>query len=273
MRALPLICAVLGAYIFRGFAGALIGYGVGLLLNNMLNRPNISTGNPHTTTQGHPNMGGGYNRNERYTDHASTSRDEFLNSLLLLSAQIIQADGKIMHSEMEHVREFWRQNFGEDSVESANARLLAYFEQRKSMTDTEWKQQIVSSCYRLRQILTSESRSQIISFLCSIAKADGKIDPAEVTELKRVATYLGFDASSIDQLLNMGGNTLEQAYKVLGVSPDATDDEVKRAYRKMALQYHPDKVATLGDDVRAAAEKKFKEIGAAKDLIWAARGL
>ena len=60
---------------------------------------------------------------------------------------------------------------------------------------------------------------------------------------------------------------------MLGVSPDASDDEVKKAYRKMALQYHPDKVATLGDDVKAAAEKKFKEINAAKELIWLARGL
>ena len=74
-------------------------------------------------------------------------------------------------------------------------------------------------------------------------------------------------------MLNLGGNTLEEAYKVLGVSPDASDDEVKRAYRKMALQYHPDKVATLGEDVKAAAEKKFKEIGAAKDLIYKSRGL
>ena len=74
-------------------------------------------------------------------------------------------------------------------------------------------------------------------------------------------------------MLNLGRDDLESAYKVLGVSPNATDDEVKRAYRRLALEHHPDKVAALGEDVRKAAEKKFQEINAAKELIWKARGL
>ena len=63
------------------------------------------------------------------------------------------------------------------------------------------------------------------------------------------------------------------AYKVLGVTPSASDEELKRAYRKLALQHHPDKVAALGDDVREAAEKKFQEINNAKETIWKARGM
>ena len=74
-------------------------------------------------------------------------------------------------------------------------------------------------------------------------------------------------------MLHLDGDTLEDAYKVLGVSPTATDDEVKRAFRKLALQHHPDRVAKLGEDVRKAAEKKFQEINAAKERIWKARGL
>ena len=68
-------------------------------------------------------------------------------------------------------------------------------------------------------------------------------------------------------------SNIEDAYKVLGISPTATDDEVKAAYRKMALKHHPDRVATLGEDIRKAAEKKFQDINDAKERIFKARGL
>jgi len=73
--------------------------------------------------------------------------------------------------------------------------------------------------------------------------------------------------------MSMGGTTLEDAYKTLGIDPSATDDEVRRAYRRMALKHHPDKVETLGEDMKRAAEKKFQEINAAKEQVFKARGM
>lgn len=74
-------------------------------------------------------------------------------------------------------------------------------------------------------------------------------------------------------MLHLGGESLSDAYAVLGITEDATDDEVRKAYRQMAIKHHPDRVATLGDDVKAAATKKFQDINNAKELIYKARGM
>jgi DnaJ like chaperone protein len=62
-------------------------------------------------------------------------------------------------------------------------------------------------------------------------------------------------------------------YRILEIEPSATDEEVKKAYRKMAIKYHPDKVATLGEDVQKAAEEKFKAISQAYEAICKERGI
>ena len=118
-------------------------------------------------------------------------------------------------------------------------------------------------------------RLQLVSFLIMIAKADGVVVNEEVMALRNVAANLGIAADDLESMLNMsaGSNNLEAAYKVLGITSAASNDEVKAAYRKMALKHHPDRVATLGEDVRKAAEKKFQEINEAKETIFKARGM
>lgn len=106
-----------------------------------------------------------------------------------------------------------------------------------------------------------------------IAKADGSVCDAEVAALREVAAYLRMQPNEVDSILNLGNNTVEAAYKVLEVEPTATDAEVRAAYRKLALKHHPDRVATLGEDVKKAAEQKFQEINNAKEIVYKARGM
>ena len=112
-----------------------------------------------------------------------------------------------------------------------------------------------------------------MNFLVKIAQSDGNVCSAEIDALKETALWMGLSQKELESMLNLKSNTLEDAYKVLEISPEATNDEVRAAYRKLALKHHPDRVATLGEDVRRAAEEKFQRINNAKERIYKARGM
>lgn len=254
--------------------GAIAGYCIGSLLSEATGtaeRENGFNGNGNTFRNDYSDT----QFNQRPFEE---DRNSFLFSMLVLSSYIIKADDKIMHSEMNCVRNFLRNNFGEQAVRQGEDILLKLFEMQKQQGATTFKETIRKSCVEISFHMNIGQRLQLLDYLIIIAKVDGTVSPEEVYALKEVATYLGLSAQDVDSMLNMEASSnqqigLNEAHKILGILPNATNDEVKAAYRKMALKHHPDRVSTLGDDIREAAEKKFQEINNAKERIYKARGL
>ena len=138
----------------------------------------------------------------------------------------------------------------------------------------------------------SRGRGVLLQFFlqlqCMAVAADGRIDPAERTMLVRIARRLGLSEADVSQLEAMlrsgaGGpsaagraqskDRLADAYAALGVTPQASGADIKRAYRKLISQNHPDKLAARGlpESMRAVAEERSRELNSAYDCIKAAR--
>lgn len=223
-------------------------------------------------------FGGGTNHDDQYTrrDPYAGERNSFLFSMLVMASYIIRADGKIMHSEMEYVRQFLRRNFGEIAVSQGEEILLKLFDQAKRMDQENnmgFKNTIRECGTQIAYNLSYEERLQLLAFLAEIAKSDGNVCAAEINALKEVAMAMGMSDREVESMLNLKGSSLDDAYKVLEIEPTATDEEVRAAYRRMAVKHHPDKVASLGEDIRKAANEKFQKINEAKERIYQSRGL
>ena len=247
-----------------GPLGALAGFALGALFDKGLDSVNEDSSNQQAYAHSNRSYEG--------------QRNSFMFSLLVLTSYIIKADGRVMHSEMELVRRFLSQNFGEQAKQQGEEILLKLFEQQKRLGMAEYRTVIQDSCHQIRANMAYEQRLQLLNFLVMIAQADAVVSPEEIVALKEVAIHMGLSVEDVIQMLNLRSgssatSSLDDAYKVLRIAPSATNDEVKAAYRKMALKHHPDKVAALGEDVRKAAEKKFQEINDAKEKIFKARGL
>lgn len=262
-----------------GVIGAVAGYAIGAFVDSLISPETAEGGEGADKVFGGNDTGNQDGRSAYDNGNYNSRRKEegerngFLFSMLMLSAHIIAADGKIMHSEMEHVRSFLRKSFGDVHADEGNEIILKIFDYKKMHTELEWHQKIAEACLQIRSSMNEEYRLQLVAFLAEITKADGRIDNSEVEALRYIAELIGLGAGVADQMLYTGGTSLEDAYKVLGLTPDATDEEVRKAYRNMALKYHPDRVASLGDDVKEAAQRKFQEINAAKEQIYQARNM
>ena len=190
-------------------------------------------------------------------------RNSFLMSLLVLSAAVIKADGKTTSQELATLRTFFTRNFGPQAGNEAEEIVKELVSKDINLYDV---------CGQIRSYMDYSQRLQLYHYLVSLAACDG-LHQREVDVLEVIASYIGISKVEVDSIFAQFRPSNDSNYRILEIDPSATDDEVKKAYRKMAVKYHPDKVATLGEDVQKAAEEKFKAISQAYEAICRERGI
>lgn len=201
-----------------------------------------------------------------------TTPGDFSTSLAILTATVMKADGRVKRSELDYVKQYLVRNFGEEGAREMLIFIRDLIKQTIPVEDV---------CIQIKKNMDYSSRLQLLHFLFGIASADGEIADTEARVIFYSGTQMGIRESDLYSVLNMfyasgsktQGDQLEASYKVLGVDRNASDEEVKRAYRKMAREYHPDKVSHLSKDVQNAAKEKFQQLNNAFQQIKKARGM
>lgn len=191
---------------------------------------------------------------------------DFSHVLLVLTASIMKADGRLMRSELDYIREFFARRLGGDKTQELMDRLRELLKEDFSISDV---------CRTIRMSMIYPMRLELLHFLFGIAAADGDVNENELRELEKVSAYMGISMPDYESIKAMFYRRYEpsSSYKILEVDPGATDEEVKKAYRKMAVKFHPDKVSHLGEEFQSAAKEKFQKVQQAYDDIKRMRGI
>lgn len=235
--------AIIG-YLFFRLPGAILGFLLGSLIESL-------------TT----------NKSTVFTDvsRPSVSPADFELNLLSLCSVVIKADDQVTQQELDYVRQYFIQTYGK---ERANAIFRTFNEVIK-------KQEISTAriCDYMNRHTRYEVRLQLVHFLFGIAKADGHVSVSEVDKLREIAGYLRIGASDFESIKAMFVKSADMAYTILEIDRNASNEEVKKAYRTMAKKYHPDRVNTEDEAIRKGAEEKFKQVQLAYEQIQKERGI
>ncbi len=211
----------------------------------------------------------------------SRLQETFFRTTFRVMGHLSKADGRVSEAEIRAAEQIMaRMNLSPEQRRAA----IGYFREGKSADfDLDAALDVLRGVIRFQPMLARF----FLEVQLEVAFADGRIDPAERRLLLRIAERLGLsdeDLRGLESLLRgqrrtgagarrEGHDSLAAAYQTLGVSPDASDAEVKRAYRRLLSQHHPDKLASQGlpDEMMRLAKEKTQHIIAAYETIKEAR--
>lgn len=254
--------AFLGFFIMGyNFFGALVGYGIGYLVDSVL-----ANSKPRNPNQQRFQNGNNYDPYQQMPHgYGQTEHRDFISILLMLSAAVMKADGKVLKSELDYLKTFFQGQFGHQFTRHHLAFLKETLDQDRI--------NINETCSYLRYRTTEEVRIQLVHYLFGIAKADNHVSENEINIIYRIARQLHVSDADFQSVKNMFYRNPQSDYVILGVTDGATDGEIKSAYRKMAIKYHPDKVQDMGVEHQKDAKEKFQKIQSAYENIKKTRGM
>ncbi len=211
--------------------------------------------------------------------------EDFINVVLLLSAAVIKADGRIYKKELDLVRKRLTHDFGTESVEKYMLDLSICLKK---------KIKVESVCNAVRYNLDYPGKIQLLHFLTGLTVTNGIIVDSEFDLLQKISSLIELPERSFISILAMFNfrrehsynrshrngqkakptsfNELSRAFRILEIDKSASDEEVKKAYRKLAKIHHPDRVFHLGPEFQKNSKVKFQKIADAYELIKDKKG-
>ncbi len=214
--------------------------------------------------RGGSGLGGMFGLPKSGGDYPQTRAGDFTVSLLVLFGQVMKADKQLLKSELDYVKKFLTTNFGRDNARD----LMVLF---KDIIKQDYS--LPTVCRQVKNHMDHPARLEMIHVLFGLSQSDGEIHPDEIDVIRKISGYLGVSSSDFDSIQAMFVKDTTAAFTILEIDPSASDQEIKRAYRKMAAKFHPDKVSHLGKEFQEMAEEKFKAISEAYEQIKKERSI
>lgn len=245
-------------WVMGGPIGAVLGFVFGTMFDTMQSGK-LEYVYPKTGQSGDQGYGG-----RSWSGRPHTQTGDFTISLLMLSASVMKADNRVLKSELEYVRNFLIVQFGEKAAAQQLLLLREILKQNYNLSEV---------AQQVGRFMDYSSKLQLLHYLFGIAQADSKATTDESALIEQISIHMRINPADFNSIKAMFIKDNFNNYKILEVTPDANDEEVKKAYRQMALKYHPDRLNHLGPEVQQSAKEKFQELNAAYNAIKAERGM